>query len=155
MTYDPEKHHRHSIRLQGYDYSAGGLYFVTICTYQRDCLFGEIIAREMVLNDFGKIVATEWQKSSSIRQEVELDAWVIMPNHMHGVVKISNTPTVGANGGSPNAESIASNPSIKPIGWVANKEGERRSPLREMGFSMKPRSLSLLVAGLSGAENSK
>ncbi|HMD80460.1 MAG TPA: hypothetical protein VKE92_04070, partial [Anaerolineales bacterium] len=53
--FDPQKHHRRSIRLKGYDYSSEGAYYVTIVTYQRDCLFGEILNKEMILNDFGKI----------------------------------------------------------------------------------------------------
>jgi hypothetical protein len=86
-----DKHHRRSIRLPGYDYSQPGAYFVTICAYQRQCLFGEIIDGQMRLNQYGAIVADEWQKSSIMRREIELDAWVVMPNHFHGIVIIENT----------------------------------------------------------------
>ncbi|MFM8294443.1 MAG: transposase [Microcystaceae cyanobacterium] len=88
MKYNPEYHHRRSIRLQGYDYSQTGIYFVTICAYQRQCLFGEIRNGKMSLNQIGKIVAQEWLKSAEIRQEIELDEWIIMPNHLHGIVVI-------------------------------------------------------------------
>ena len=88
MKYNPDIHHRRSMRLQGYDYSSPGAYFVTICTQNRECLFGEIVARKMVLNDAGKIVADEWIKTGDIRDEIELDAWVVMPNHFHGIVMI-------------------------------------------------------------------
>lgn len=90
MKYDPEKHHRRSIRLKGYDYSSAGAYFITICTYQRECLFGKIMDGAMHLSPYGKIVQEEWIQSSTIRQEIELDGWVIMPDHMHGIVVITN-----------------------------------------------------------------
>ena len=88
MKYNPEYHHRRSIRLQGYDYSQTGIYFVTICTHQRQCLFGEIRNGKMILNQIGKIVSQEWLKSAEIRQEITLDEWIIMPNHLHGIVAI-------------------------------------------------------------------
>jgi putative transposase len=104
MKYDPDKHHRRSLRLPGYDYSQPGAYFVTICAHQRQCIFGEIIDGQMRLNQYGVIVADEWQKSSIIRREIELDAWVVMPNHFHGIVVMKNfvpmnaNDNVGANG---------------------------------------------------------
>jgi putative transposase len=64
---------------------------VTICAYQRQCIFGEIIDGRMRLNQYGAVVADEWQKSSIIRREIKLDAWVVMPNHFHGIVVIKNT----------------------------------------------------------------
>ena len=97
MNYVYNRHHRRSIRLPGYDYSQPGAYFVTICVEQRQCLFGDIVDGRMVLNQYGVIVADEWQKSSVIRQEIELDVWVVMPNHFHGIVIITND-SVGANG---------------------------------------------------------
>ena len=88
--FDPNKHHRKSIRLQGYDYSQAGAYFVTIVTYQRDCLFGKIENEEMVLNDFGKIADECWRAIPEHFPNVELGAYVIMPNHVHGVIVISD-----------------------------------------------------------------
>ncbi|PPT07917.1 hypothetical protein CKA32_002715 [Geitlerinema sp. FC II] len=103
MKYDPRIHHRRSIRLHHYNYAKPGLYFITICAYQRQCLFGEIIDSQINLNIYGKIVAEEWMRSSEIRQEIMLDAWVVMPNHFHGLVEIvcTNANMVGANGRSP------------------------------------------------------
>ena len=80
--------HRRSIRLQGYDYSRPGAYFITICTHNRECLFGTIVDGDMVLNQFGRIVSEEWVKTGQIRDEIQLDQWVIMPNHFHGIVWI-------------------------------------------------------------------
>ena len=72
MKYNPDIHHRHSIRLKGYDYSQPGAYFVTICTKNRECLFGEIVECAMRLNEYGKIVIEEWFLSAKIRNEIQL-----------------------------------------------------------------------------------
>ena len=127
MKYDPAKHHRRSIRLKGYDYSQAGYYFVTICCYQRQCLFGKIIDGVMHLNRYGAIVEDEWLKSSVIRAEIKLDEYIVMPNHFHGIIIIN---PVGANG---------------------------RSPLRSASqhLSMKSRSLSSLMAGFKSAVTKK
>lgn len=79
---------RQSIRLQGYDYSQAGAYFVTVCTQNRECLFGDIVNGEMRLNEAGRIVADEWLKTAEIRDEIELDECVVMPNHFHGILVI-------------------------------------------------------------------
>jgi putative transposase len=81
-------HNRRSIRLSGYDYSQPGEYFITICTYERVPLFGEISAAEMHLNELGQIVDDEWRRTPQLRQEIELGAYVIMPNHLHAIVHI-------------------------------------------------------------------
>ncbi|HAF63212.1 MAG TPA: transposase, partial [Anaerolineaceae bacterium] len=90
MKYDPEIHHRRSIRLQGYDYSQDGTYFVTLCTHNRENMLGEIKNGEMVLNEYGKIVSESWEWLSVQYDYIELDAWVIMPNHMHGIIVINH-----------------------------------------------------------------
>ncbi len=101
MSYDPEKHFRRSIRLKGYDYSRPGMYFVTLCTQNRECLFGEIVNSEMQLNEFGKIVDEEWRRSPEIRNEIELDEYSVMPNHVHGIITIIGSTNVGAFGERP------------------------------------------------------
>ncbi len=88
MKYDPQKHHRRSIRLRGYDYSQPGWYFVTIVTHKRQNIFGRVANGQMVLNDAGEIVKTEWLKTREIRGNIKLDAFVIMPNHIHGIIVI-------------------------------------------------------------------
>jgi putative transposase len=123
MEYNPNYHHRRSIRLPHYDYSQSGIYFVTICTYKKQCLFGEIKEGKMSLNQIGKIVAQEWLKSSIIRQELELDEWIIMPNHLHGIVVITK-----------------------------NDEGASLAPLRENGVQKrKGRSLSSFISGFKSS----
>ena len=96
MTYDPFKHHRQTTRLKGFDYSMPGLYFITICTKNREYLFGDIKNGKMILNEFGEIAKHELLKSSNIRKELEIDCFVIMPNHVHAIVAI-----VGASGWTP------------------------------------------------------
>jgi len=97
MKYNPEIHHRRSIRLKGYDYTQPGAYFITFCTHQRMHLFGEVIEGEMILNDRGKIARDEWFKTAELRSYVKLyeDEFTIMPNHGHGIIWIEDD-TVGA-----------------------------------------------------------
>jgi REP element-mobilizing transposase RayT len=86
--FDPYQHHRRSIRVKGYDYTEPGAYFVTIVTYQRGCLFGEVIHETMLLNDFGRIADECWRAIPDHFPNVELGAHMIMPNHVHGVIVI-------------------------------------------------------------------
>jgi len=90
MPYDPTRHHRRSIRLKGYDYSQAGAYFITICTQDRACLFGKVVNGEMQLNDAGRMVLAEWNMLPERFPHVVLDAFVVMPNHVHGIVVITN-----------------------------------------------------------------
>ncbi|MCQ4574443.1 MAG: hypothetical protein NOU37_04285 [Candidatus Brocadiales bacterium] len=84
------KHHRRSIRLKGYDYSRKGAYFVTICTQKKTCLFGDIEDRNMVLNAIGQIVENCWEEIPKHFDNVKLDVFVIMPNHLHGIIVLPN-----------------------------------------------------------------
>lgn len=79
---------RRSIRLPAYDYAQAGGYFITICTHHRACLFGSNVDGEMVLNDIGLTIVDEWTKTSALRANVKLDVFVVMPNHIHGIVLI-------------------------------------------------------------------
>jgi len=106
MKYNPEIHHRKSIRLQEYDYSQSGYYFVTICTHKRENIFGKIIDSKMILNELGEIIKDELLKSEEIRDEIKIDYYVIMPNHIHAIIiiekqKSDSSDIVVANGRSP------------------------------------------------------
>ena len=96
MKYNPDKHHRRSIRLQGYDYSQRGAYFITLCTKNREHLFGEILNGEIQLNEFGKITQQCWLEIPNHFPHVQLDKYIIMPNHIHGIIVL-----VGAKNFSP------------------------------------------------------
>jgi REP element-mobilizing transposase RayT len=87
MPYNPQIHHRRSIRLKGYDYSQAGLYFITICTQNRECLFGEIRSPEMILNDAGNIANECWLVIPNHFPNVVLHEFIVMPNHIHGIVE--------------------------------------------------------------------
>jgi hypothetical protein len=123
MKYNPKIHHRRSIRLKGHDYTQPGGYFITICTYRRDEIFGEVISGEMKLSPLGRIVEEEWFRSGEIRKEIQLfeDEFVVMSNHLHGINWI--TDPVGADGIRPNkgmhpnnagADGIRPNKNTKP-----------------------------------------
>jgi REP element-mobilizing transposase RayT len=96
MHYNPDIHHRRSIRLKGYDYSQAGLYFVTICVQNRECLFGKITNNEMILNDAGKVVQQCWLEIPQHFPDAIFHEYIIMPNHIHGIVEL-----VGAKNFSP------------------------------------------------------
>ncbi len=81
---------RRSIRLKGYDYSRAGAYFVTICVRNKQCLFGHIENTDMLLNEAGKMVQTVWNKIPQYYKSIEIDAFTIMPNHIHGIIRITN-----------------------------------------------------------------
>ncbi|PNU19082.1 transposase [Geothermobacter hydrogeniphilus] len=87
--FNAEIHHRRSIRLRNYDYSSAGAYFVTICTFERKCLFGEIANGDVRLNRAGLCVGTIWNSLPERFPDVEVDAFVVMPNHIHGVIVIN------------------------------------------------------------------
>ncbi len=151
-----KKRTRGSIRLREYDYASPGIYFVTLCTYDKQYLFGDIVDEKMKLNTYGEIACHEWAQSQQIRDEIKLDEFIIMPNHIHGIVQI-----VGANGGSPfhNGGSLecANGNNITR----ANNRSTRangRSPLHSHVHSpknanennnarMKQKSISSLIAG--------
>jgi REP element-mobilizing transposase RayT len=84
---------RRSIRLKKYDYSQAGAYFVTLCTNNRKSLLGEIQRGKAVLNPFGKIVEEEWHNTKQMRQGVDLDVFIVMPNHIHGIVVLTGIPS--------------------------------------------------------------
>ncbi|MFT3895312.1 MAG: hypothetical protein QM730_27115 [Anaerolineales bacterium] len=104
MKFDPKIRHRASTRLQGFDYTLAGAYFITLVTFQRELLFGDITDGQMKLNRRGEIVQEEWFRSAGIRKEIRLffDEFVVMPNHIHGIVWIVDgniviDTNVGAN----------------------------------------------------------
>lgn len=111
MKFDPQKHHRRSIRLKGYDYSQAGVYFVTIVAWQRECLFGDVANGRMNLNRHGHIVRDAWFDLKNHYRHVELGGFVIMPNHVHGIIVLIDD----GRGGSSTSGGINS-PDISPAG---------------------------------------
>jgi REP element-mobilizing transposase RayT len=103
MTYDQESHHRRSIRLQGFDYTQPGAYFITTVTRDRACLFGQVIDGEMRLNDAGEIARQCWLDIPNHFSNAQLDEFVIMPNHVHGVIVLVESSDMTYNVGARHA----------------------------------------------------
>jgi len=153
MRDDLQMKHRRSIRLKGYDYSQAGAYFVTICAFRREEIFGTEIDGGIQLSPIGQIIKAEWFHSAEIRKEIRLfeDECVVMPNHLHGIVWIVNE-NVGANGvrtidgakGMPNVQGMHVEKDIH------TEQGTRRVPLR-----MAPRSLASFIAGFKASVTCK
>jgi putative transposase len=134
--FDPQKHHRRSIRLKNYDYSQEGAYYVTIVAWQREFLFGEISNKEMMLNKVGKIVEWEWLELPKRLRYVELGAYVVMPNHFHGILFIHE------NVGATRQGQTMSLSGADPLQTVTT-EGIDGSPLPR---GPKPASLGAIIA---------
>jgi len=86
MQYDPKIHQRRSVRLHDYDYSSPGAYYVTICTEGKSFLFGRVVDGQMHRNNYGDVAQEEWFRSGKLRHDVVLDAFIVMPNHIHGII---------------------------------------------------------------------
>jgi REP element-mobilizing transposase RayT len=97
MKYDPQIHHRRSIRLKGYDYSQSGLYFITICIQNRECLLGKIEQNLMILNPAGEMVKQMWQQLPQRFPHIQIDEFAVMPNHLHGIISMSMVSTIPGN----------------------------------------------------------
>jgi putative transposase len=143
VKFDPQntlsgtRHHRHSIRLKKFDYASAGGYFVTVVTWHRECLFGKIINKEMRLNKVGKIVEWEWLELPKRLLYISLGAYVVMPNHFHGILFIHEY--VGAT-----RQGLTHPPSsTEPLQSIKN-DGMDGSPLRPNG--PKPASLGAILA---------
>jgi putative transposase len=95
VKYDPTRHRRRSIRLPAYDYAQAGAYFVTVCSQNRECVFGDVAQGQMILNSPGQMVESVWRQLPRSYPGVEVDAFVVMPNHVHGVIVLAGPGPVG------------------------------------------------------------
>ncbi len=141
----PAFHQRHTIRLKGYDYAQAGAYFITICTHQRTCLFGDVCDAKMHLNEIGKIVHDEWLKSPIIRAEIELGEFIIMPNHFHAIVWIIDAKTTAPT------RSIAPRTGEPPITPHTGTGDRPVAPTQPTAPTLPPKSLGSLIAGFKSA----
>ena len=137
MPNNPSKNRRRSIRLEGYDYSQRAGYFVTICVQDRGCIFGTIANGTMRMNTIGRIIEEEWLLTPGIRPTVELDRFVVMPNHVHGILYL-----LGDGGGAAQhpPESVGAN------GY---------SPLRRRPFESPSMTIGAILRGFKGASTKR
>ena len=127
MEYNPEIHHRRSIRFKGYDYSETGAYFVTIGTQNRECLFGVVCDEKILLNGPGEMVLRIWNELPFYYNRINIDEFQIMPNHIHGIIVI--TDSVGA--GPCACPTLCRPDPGQPQGVVRSNQGNHRGlPLR-------------------------
>ncbi|MCE9645871.1 MAG: transposase [Chloroflexi bacterium] len=136
VKFDPKIHHRRSIRLQGYDYSQAGGYYVTIVAWHREFLFGDIVNQEIRLNKVGKIVEWEWLELPKRLSYIELVTHVVMPNHFHGILYIHE------NVGATRQGQAISQPNTVPS-QIITPESMDGSPLPR---GPKPASLGAIIA---------
>ena len=134
MNYDPDKHHRRSIRLKSYDYRQSGAYFVTIVAQDRACLFGDVVNEKTRLNDAGGIIEHWWFELNHKFPTVETDEFVVMPNHFHGIIVIVDV-TVGADlGVGPDSEGAHTTHQGAHIGAPLRVSGLTPAPARIRPF---------------------
>ncbi|KQM67186.1 hypothetical protein ASE74_06905 [Pedobacter sp. Leaf216] len=127
MKYNPLIHHRRSIRLKGYDYSKAGAYFITICCEDRIHRFGKVEGDEMILNQSGTIAYNEWINLSDRYSNFELDVFQIMPNHMHGIIVLSDLNAVGATLAVAHEENELTKATARVAPTIANIVGAYKS----------------------------
>jgi len=106
------KYRVESARLRGWDYSTAGSYFITVCTKGLKCFLGEVVDNQVYLSSVGQIVAEEWQRTEEIRPRVKLDEWVVMPNHLHGIIILEGDRGVEAGVETPR-RGVSTLPALK------------------------------------------
>jgi len=116
MRYDSARHHGRSVRVRGYDYTQPGAYFITVCTRDRNSLFGEVVDDQSCLNDFGRITQQEWLRTGLIRTTVQVDEFIVMPNHIHGIL------IVDEQGGSDCRGTVHRAPTASVRSYVLSEE---------------------------------
>ena len=126
--YDPAIHHRRSIRLQGYDYTRAGAYFITICTHDRACLFGDVTDEQMQWNECGRLAHAAWEEIPLHFPQVDLDEWVVMPNHVHGIIVLASDPgkTVGTTRAPPGVAAVPRPTDARSTAAWATRASPRR-----------------------------
>lgn len=131
MAYEKDIHHRRSIRLKNYDYSHRGMYFVTICTQNHECLFGKIEENEMNQNDAGRMIQTLWSEIPQFYLGFQVHEFIVMPNHVHGIIEIEKIENQGEKPLLPLSTIVQRFKSlttkkysdgVKQFGWVAYQD---------------------------------
>ncbi len=149
--YNPDIHHRRSIRLKGYDYSQSGLYFITLCVINKICMFGNVVDGKMQLNDMGQLVEQEWLNTINIRHDdVRLHNYIVMPNHFHAIIEIR-----GGECDSPQSHSSQSHSSqphsLKSHSQQTINEGNINKNDSPQRMKSPSKTVGAIVRGFKGA----
>jgi REP element-mobilizing transposase RayT len=129
-SYNPDLHHRRSIRLRGYDYSREGLYFVTICVQKHECIFGKVVDDGIQLNEYGKMIEECWKNIPVHYPIAVLHHHIVMPNHFHGIIEIVD-------------KSIQPNPNDIPVGVEYFRPNPNDTPVGVEYFRPNPNDQSI------------
>ena len=142
MNSNNEKPVRCSVRLDNFDYSTVGGYYVTICTANRKPIFGEFLGGEVVLNNYGEFACDEWMRTGDVRKNVRIDEFIIMPNHIHGIIiiKPNNLKITARRGMAPTCPSLKSSPDSRTGLPASNPYGKREFGKPQTG------SLGIIIA---------
>jgi len=138
-NFNPTIHHRHSIRLRGYDYSQAGLYFATVCVQNRECLFGKIIDGEMIFNEYGQFATQCLLEIPQHFPNAVLHEFIIMPNHIHCIIELTKNnggtaPPVGAKNLSPLPSQRLTPGTSRTIGSIIR--GFKIGVTKQIGYSI-------------------
>ena len=160
MTLYKDKYRIESTRLKDWNYSRDGYYFVTICTQDKKCFFGDVIDEKVRLSAIGETVADEWLKTPQIRKNVSLDAWIIMPNHLHGIVIINNNePHGNAHGVATCRDALhaSKNGNVHGVAIRGDAQGDacnaslQRGVANDNKFGTQMNNLSSVIRGFKSA----
>jgi REP element-mobilizing transposase RayT len=146
--YNPDIHHRRSVRLGEYDYSWEGFYFVTICTHEQRMLFGKVVDGEIQLKTFGHIAKKEWLATTKHRPYVIMHEFVFMPNHLHGIVEIIRRG-VACNAQTHNAQTCNAEMHNAQMNNICEKKGVARNV--PTGIAPKSGTLSTIIRAYKSA----
>ena len=143
-----------SNRMPGWDYSGNGIYFITMITQHRECNLGKIENKKMILSNFGKIVQNQWYKSFKIRDELFFDEFIIMPNHLHALIKLHGLDDSHVETHGRASLQSTEKPNEKPTNHVkthgrASLQSNEQSP--KPVFQRKPKSISSFIAGFKSS----
>ena len=140
MTLFCEKYRVESARLPGRTYTENGMYFITICTKNRECVFGKIRNGIMGLSDIGNVVVQEWQRTERVRYYVNLDRWIVMPNHIHGIIWIDRNDMIDGIVDTSRRDVSTTLLKIKSIG-----HHRHNPPINEQKSRLHPNSIGSII----------
>ncbi len=135
MTYNPDIHHRRSIRLKGYDYTKAGAYFVTLCTQNKVCFFGEVFDGAITLNAAGQMIDAVWHEIPKFYPGIKIDVFQIMPNHIHGILVFVGAGPCACPDSEPGSSVLKKGPKIAKKTEPGQEPGQAQGPAPTLSVS--------------------